>query len=149
MMSAVFTQMMRQAAYGWSIKIVDKINKLICNLRLKAGQQPLHKKGCGCLIHVSDFINEADGHLVEQDDEGKIIQDAQKIIYPGANGDPWWDTDQLLMQVENTIKIFNKTHREAQALFIFNQSSAHDSLPPDALCAFKMNKSNGWAQPFQ
>jgi hypothetical protein len=116
---------------------------------MKAGQQPLCKKGRGRLIHVSDFINEADGRLVERDDDGEIIQDARKIIYPGANGDPWWDTEQLLKQVGNAIKIFDKTHPEAQALFIFDQSSAHASLPPDALRAFKMNKGNGGAQPFQ
>jgi hypothetical protein len=37
-------------------------------------------------------------------------------------------------------------HPDCQALFIFDQSSAHASLPPDALKAFTMNKSNGGAQ---
>ena len=36
--------------------------------------------------------------------------------------------------------------KTCQALFIFNQSSAHASLPPDTLKAFKMNKSNGGKQ---
>ena len=80
--------MMRWAAYGQFMEVVKWINKLICESRMKAGQQPLCKKGRGRLIHVSDFINEADGRLVERDDDGEIIQDAQKIIYPGANGDP-------------------------------------------------------------
>jgi len=31
-------------------------------------------------------------------------------------------------------------------LFIFDQSSAHASLPPDTLKAFEMNKSNGGKQ---
>jgi hypothetical protein len=31
-------------------------------------------------------------------------------------------------------------------LFIFDQSSAHGSLPPDALMAFEMNKSDGGKQ---
>lgn len=116
---------------------------------MKEGQQPLRKKGRGRLIHVSDFINEADGRLIQRNKEGEIIQDARKIIFPGANGDPWWDTEQLLVQVGNALKIFNDTHPEAQALFIFDQSSAHASLPPNALHAFKMNKGNGGAQPFQ
>ena len=37
-------------------------------------------------------------------------------------------------------------HPGCQALFIFDQSSAHASLPPDALRAFDMNKSNGGKQ---
>ncbi len=35
---------------------------------------------------------------------------------------------------------------DVQALFIFDQSSAHASLPPDALRAWDMNKSNGGKQ---
>ena len=35
---------------------------------------------------------------------------------------------------------------ECQALFIFDNSSAHASLPPDALRAFNMNKSDGGKQ---
>jgi hypothetical protein len=26
--------------------------------------------------------------------------DAQRIIYPGANHDPWWDMPQLIAQVK-------------------------------------------------
>src|SRR5260370_17452282 len=44
------------------------------------------------------------------------------------------------------IPIFKKAYPEAQALFIFDQSSAHASLGPDALHAFDMNKSNGGKQ---
>ncbi len=33
--------------------------------------------------------------------------DARKIIYPGAGGDPWWDTNQLLEQMHmKAIPIF-------------------------------------------
>jgi hypothetical protein len=101
------------------------------------------------LIHVSDFINEEDGRLVLKDSDGNIIRDARKIIHPGANGDPWWDTEQLLTQVSNAIDVFNAAHPDCQALFIFDQSSAHASLPPDALRAFDMNKSNGGKQRIQ
>jgi len=31
------------------------------SLWLQEGEQPLRRKGCGRLIHVSDFINEEDG----------------------------------------------------------------------------------------
>jgi len=106
----------------------------------------LRKKGCGRLIHVSDFINEEDGQLVLRDSEGNIIQDARRIIYPGFNEDLWWDAEQLLAQVKDGIEIFKAAHPDCQALFIFNQSAAHGSLAPDALRAFDMNKSNGGKQ---
>jgi len=77
---------------------------------------------------VSDFINEEDGCLVQHNEHGDIVHDAQKVIYPGASGDSWWDTQQLLAQVDTAINIFNATHPDCQALFIFNQSSAHASL---------------------
>ncbi len=66
--------------------------------------------------------------------------DARKIIYPGAGGDPWWDTNQLLEQMHTkAIPIFDHAYPGCQALFIFDQSSAHASLGPDALNAFDMN----------
>ncbi|KAF9503439.1 hypothetical protein BS47DRAFT_1374479 [Hydnum rufescens UP504] len=100
------------------------------------------RRARGRLIHVSDFINEEDGRLVQRNEHGKIIRDARKVIYPGASGDSWWDTEQLLTQVDISMDIFNSTHPDCQALFIFDQSSAHASLGPDALRAFDMNKGN-------
>src|SRR5437899_1052168 len=103
-------------------------------LRLKPGEQILQKKGCGCLIHVSDFINEEDGWLVLYGPDGTVIKDAQKIIYPGTSGDAWWTHKNLLEQVTFAIKIHEEANgSDCQALFIFDNSSAHASLPPDAL----------------
>ncbi|KAF8337206.1 hypothetical protein F5887DRAFT_1161111 [Amanita rubescens] len=117
--------------------------------RLQKDEQPLRKKGRGRLIHVSDFINPETGRLVLRDDNGSITRDARKIIYPGANGDEWWDCNQLLAQMKEAIEIFEAAHPGKQALFIFDQSSAHASLPPDALKAFEMNKSDGGKQRIQ
>jgi hypothetical protein len=114
--------------------------------RLKEGTMVLQKKSHGRLIHVLDFINEEDGQLVQCDNQGNIIRDARKIIYPGAAGDPWWDTKQLLTQITNAINIFNVSHPDCEALFIFDQSSAHALLGPDALQPFDMNKGNGGKQ---
>ena len=105
------------------------------------------EKSQGRLIHVLDFINEEDGHLVILDENGNILCDAGKIIYPGSNGDPWCDTKQLMAQIRSAIEIFEAAHPDCQALFIFYQSSAHALLPPDALRAFEMNKSNGGDMP--
>jgi len=112
---------------------------------LRKDEQPLQKKGCGKLIHVSAFINPETGRLIYIDESG-FIHDSMKIIYPGSQGDAWWDTDQLLVQMADTIEVFELAHPGKQALFIFDQSSAHASLPPDALKAFEMNKSDGGKQ---
>jgi len=96
--------------------------------------------GKGCIIHISDFINPERGRLVLHDKDGNITHDARVIIYPGANGDPWWDCQQLLIQVEDAIKIFELAFPGKQALFVFDNSSAHGSLAPDSLKAFEMNK---------
>ncbi|KAJ3563302.1 hypothetical protein NP233_g9023 [Leucocoprinus birnbaumii] len=115
--------------------------------RLPEGKQPLRKKGRGRLIHNSEFIEQVNGRLVVYNEDGSIKREARKIIYPGANGDPWWDCQQLIEQVKTqAIPTFEEAHPGCQALFMFDQSSAHASLPPDALKAFEMNKSNGGKQ---
>src|SRR6266545_8337194 len=121
-------------------------NKVVNSLWLWKEEQPLRKKGHGRLIHVSAFINPETGHLTLLDEKGDVAQDSTKIIYPGSGGDPWWDSAQLLTQMEGAIQIFEAAHPGKQGLFIFDQSSAHASLPPDALKAFEMNKSDGGKQ---
>ena len=107
----------------------------------------MRRKGKGRIIHVSDFINEEDGRLIKRNADGEIIEDARKIIYPGSGGDAWWTHEDLLKQVESAIKIHNEVSGPGvQALFIFDNSSAHATLPPDALHAFDMNKSDGGKQ---
>ena len=51
-----------------------------------------------------------------------------------------------MTQIREAIQIFEAVHPVCQALLIFDQSSAYASLPPDALQAFNMNKSNGGKQ---
>jgi hypothetical protein len=116
---------------------------------LRPGEQPLRKKGRGRLIHASAFINPITGRLILVDADGNVLRDSMKVIYPGSNGDPWWDTQQLLKQMVDAIDIFEAAHPNKQSLFIFDQSSAHASLPPNALRAFEMNKSDGGKQRVQ
>ncbi|PBK86096.1 hypothetical protein ARMGADRAFT_1047942 [Armillaria gallica] len=97
-------------------------------------QTLLQQKSCGHLIHVSDFLTEGTGRL---------------IIYPGAGGDAWWDTQQLIKQVKHPMKIHDAVNLGTTALFIFDQLSAHASLSSDALHAFDMNKSNSGKQCVQ
>jgi hypothetical protein len=113
---------------------------------LRKGEQPLRKKGKGRNIHVSAFINPETGRLVRLDENGNVVQDSTKVIYPGSGGDPWWDCAQLMEQMKDAVDIFESQHPGKQALFVFDNSSAHASLPPDALKAFEMNKSDGGKQ---
>jgi hypothetical protein len=119
------------------------------NQRAQRDQQRLPKKGRGRIIHISDFVEEDNGRLVIHNDDGAVVKDARRIIYPGSGGDAWWDLDQILKQVSDAIDIFEEAHPECIGLFIFDQSSAHASLGPDALRAFDMNKSNGGKQRIQ
>jgi hypothetical protein len=115
--------------------------------RLRPGERVLRKKGKGRIIHVSDFINEEDGRLILHGPDGGIAKDARRVIYPGAGGDDWWTHEKLLEQVKAAIQIHEEVNgKDVQALFIFDNSSAHASLPPDALRAFDMNKSDGGKQ---
>ncbi|KAJ7913786.1 hypothetical protein B0H13DRAFT_2325921 [Mycena leptocephala] len=56
----------------------------------------------------------------------------------GPTNDPWWETQQLLAQIKNAIRIFEKAHPGKQALFIFDQSSAHASLPTTTILCLYM-----------
>ena len=95
---------------------------------------------------ASEYINPETGHLIYVDKDGIILDEACKIIYPGSNGDAWWDSEQLLKQAEKVVVVFEKQFPGWIALFIFDQSSAHGSLSSDALKAFEMNKSDGGKQ---
>jgi len=88
--------------------------------RVEDSKQKIIRKGCGRLIHVSDFIEEKNGCLIVCNEEGDIMKDMWHIIYPRVGGDTWWDQDQLLMQVDKVIAIFKEVHPSCVALFVFN-----------------------------
>jgi hypothetical protein len=65
------------------------------------------------------------------------------IIKPGAKGNPWWDTNQLLTRVERAIDIQDKPFgSNVDAVFGSDQSSAHASYGDGALNSFDMSKSD-------
>src|SRR6266481_8102478 len=49
------------------------------------------------------------------DENGRIVRDARKIIYPGSQGNPWWDNKQLMDQMAAAIEIFDAAHPDCQA----------------------------------
>lgn len=75
---------------------------------------PLRKKGLGRAIHCSGFIIEQTGLLKlsqEEIDEQEKLPVAQRlpcyhskeIIYPGKNGDGWWNCERLVEQVSTVL----------------------------------------------
>jgi hypothetical protein len=126
-------------------------------LWLSSGQQPLRKKGNGRSVHVSDFILETTGRLaltssqLEQQQllppaERLSVTDARRIIFPGKNGDAWWDSAQLLSQIKDAIPIFEHLHPGAVGVWIFDCSSAHEAFADDALNVNNMNIKPGGKQ---
>jgi hypothetical protein len=65
--------------------------------------------------------------------------EARKIIYPGKGFDAWWDLPQLIKQLKVMIKIFELTHPNCIAVFMFDRSSAHEGFAEDVLNINKMN----------
>jgi hypothetical protein len=94
-------------------------------------------KSKGKLIHVLDFIG-PEGRITMLD----LHLDARKIIFPGAAGDPWWDTKQLLVQIKTALNIFKLKHPNCTVVLMFDQSSAHASRGEGALNAFDINLSD-------
>ncbi|KAI7967868.1 hypothetical protein MJO29_001145 [Puccinia striiformis f. sp. tritici] len=124
---------------------------------LLPGTNELRSKNTGRLIHISDFILETTGRLklspdefnLSQEDTGKQPEsdDATTVIYPGANGDKWWDMEQLCHQVSHkAIPIFETLHPSSQAVFVFDCSSAHGAYAKDALRVQNMNLNPGGKQ---
>jgi hypothetical protein len=116
---------------------------------LEAGQQSIPKKNVrGRLIHISDLIG-PEGILGVRNEDGEMVRYARKIIYPGKNGDPWWGTKQLVEQMKDVINIFEEAFPGCIGVFIFDQSSAHQSHGDGALNAFCMNVNDGGKAPVQ
>jgi hypothetical protein len=55
--------------------------------RARPDQQRLMKKGQGWIIHILDFVEEENGHLIVHDQGGVVVRDAWCVTYPGASGD--------------------------------------------------------------
>jgi hypothetical protein len=102
------------------------------------------------VVHVSDFISETIRRVKLSDDQiaEQLMQpaelclstvEARKIIYPGKGFDAWWDLSQLIVQVKHTIKIFEHTHPDCVAIFVFDRSSAHEGFAENALNVHNMN----------
>jgi hypothetical protein len=120
-------------------------------------EQSIKKKGNGCSIHVSYFICETIGFLTlstaQIEEQMKLPPQshlhsftARHIIYPGKNHDAWWDLKQLVENVKDAIDVFEYTNPGMVAVFLFDCSSAHEGLAPNALNINSMNIGPGGKQ---
>jgi hypothetical protein len=101
---------------------------------------PEHK-GEGPSIMVSDFLTLEWGRLVNGKDEARIIFKA------GKNRDGYFASDDVLLQVDKAIDIFeDRTQGFATGLFLFDNAPSHQKRADDALSARKMPKgaNEGW-----
>ncbi|KAF8957072.1 hypothetical protein BDZ97DRAFT_1603780, partial [Flammula alnicola] len=94
------------------------------------------KKGEGQSIMVSDFLTSEWGRLTDGDEEARVFFKA------GKGRDGYFDSEDLLQQVENAIDIFEgKTNGFATGLFLFDNAPSHQKRAQDALSARKMPKN--------
>lgn len=120
-------------------------------------EQQLRPKGMGASIMVSEFLCETIGRLRLNEEEKEQNQrlldndpaklkfdEACVIIEPGKNKDGWWTAAHVAEQLEKrAIPIFERTHPECKAIFLFDNSTNHNAFAPDALIAEKMNLNDG------
>jgi hypothetical protein len=74
-------------------------------------------------------------------------REARLLFRAGKNRDGWFSSDNLLIQVDRAIDIFEaKTNGFAVALFLFDNAPSHQKRAADALSARKMvkNPKEGW-----
>ena len=64
------------------------------------------------------------------------------MFKPGKNRDGYFDSKELIRQVDRAIEIFEaKANGLAQGLFLFDNAPSHLKRAPDAISARKMVKS--------
>jgi hypothetical protein len=69
-------------------------------------------------------------------------RDAQVLFKPGKNRDGYFTGQDLLVQVDCVIDIFEgKTKGNAQGLFLFDNAPSHQKRALNAISARKMPKS--------
>ena len=107
---------------------------------------------------VADFIDEYNGFLRLTDEEfsaGKQIygddieQEARHLITYGSNADGYWNGEKFFMQVEDAyrISVVKYSRDKFDVVWIFDNSTGHAKMAPDALIASHMNVGPGGQQP--
>ena len=99
----------------------------------------LRQKSLGAAIMVSDFVDEVNGFVRDENEEARLQLEIQK--------DGYFNNEHLLEQVDKTIDIFERIHPDARGIFLFDNAPSHKKLADDALNVERMNVHPGGMQP--
>ncbi|PVF96678.1 hypothetical protein CPB86DRAFT_827048 [Serendipita vermifera] len=92
----------------------------------------------------------AEGRLVLSDaqyeeqsalpEEGRLPRSSSKLIFPSdqPGGDSYWNSEKMAEQVQETIKLGEYLLPGKTLVFVFDNSSAHGQMAPDALNVKRM-----------
>ena len=105
-------------------------------LWLQEGETVLRNKSPGQSIMISEFQCPCHGTM------RSAAWTSRTYFYAGTNREGYWTSKDMLKQLtEDAIPLFEILHPDAQAVFIFDQSSNHNAYPRDALLAHNMSKA--------
>ena len=123
----------------------------------EAGKQPIHPKGQGRGIMVSDFIDEHNGFLKLSDEQFEeaskehpgLLKEARSLLKFGIAGEGYWNNEKFMHQVRQAVAIAEIKYPKLthNLVFIFDQSSGHTAYADDALNVNRMNVNPGGSQP--
>ena len=100
----------------------------IGGIRAKSKGPSQHISGFSCPCHGFPALDGAKSY---------------KIINPGKNNDGYWTNDDLVLQVQEVIPLFEALHPDCELLFMFDNSQNHHKKSPDGLCVNVLNLSDG------
>jgi len=69
------------------------------------------------------------------------------LLEIGANNEGYWDTDQMVIQMEDVIDVFKALFPDFDILILLDHSNSHDKLLSDGLNPAAVNKGYGGSQP--
>ncbi|KAG2220736.1 hypothetical protein INT45_007348 [Circinella minor] len=105
-------------------------------LWLQEGETVPRNKSPGQSIMISEFQCPCHGTM------RSAAWTSQTYFYAGTNREGYWTSKDMIKQLtEDAIPLFEILHPDAQAVFIFDQSSNHNAFPRDALLAHNMPKA--------
>lgn len=124
-------------------------NEAVAVLWEENGRQELRPKSRGRSQHVSGFCCPCCGFLEEENEETGEITRSFVIITPGKNADGYWTNDDLVLQLQRVMPLFERQHPGCDLLFMFDNSGNHHKAAPGGLCAADRNLSDGGAMKIQ
>lgn len=115
---------------------------------MDANDRPLRPKGQGRSIMISEFLCKCHGPMklneAQQAENPGVPSETCTIIVPEKQQDGYWTAANLIDKVKTkAMPIFKILHPRFDALFLFDNSQNHRSLPPDVLRASVLNLSDG------